>query len=116
MDINLPEPEPPLGPVPDIGLLTEGLEQAATGLVQANTELAKFGNLPPIAQSSAILHQLRQMQLTQQQMQQQTQQRMQQMMQQMQQQMQQMQQNIQQQMQLQLHQLRNDLVAGYQAM
>jgi hypothetical protein len=33
--------------VTDIGLLTEGLEQAATGLVQANTELAKLNNLPP---------------------------------------------------------------------
>lgn len=56
------EPAPQLGPQPDFGRLTQGLGQAATGLEQATTEVANFANLPPFAQSNAILRQMQEIQ------------------------------------------------------
>ncbi|KAF2259468.1 hypothetical protein CC78DRAFT_537079 [Lojkania enalia] len=102
-DVSSPQPGAQLGPQPDLGLLAQGLEQAASGLQQASIEMVNFANLPPISQSTAIIQQMRENH-------QQTQQQIQQMQQQMQ-QMLQMQQQLQQQMQ----QLRIDITTGHRA-
>ncbi|KAF2801025.1 hypothetical protein K505DRAFT_412507 [Melanomma pulvis-pyrius CBS 109.77] len=81
-DASLSQPGPQLGPQPDFRRMAQGLQQVCT-------ELAKFANLSPIAQSAAILEQMQQNQ-------QQMEQQFQQMRQQMEQQFQQMQQNHQQ--------------------
>jgi uncharacterized phage infection (PIP) family protein YhgE len=96
-NVNPPQPAPQLGPQPDFARLTQGFQQATTGLQQTATELGNFANLPPFAQGNALIQQMLQLQQNVQQQthqQQQFQQQMQQQMQQMQQQMQQMQQQI----------------------
>lgn len=89
-----PQPEE-LSSQPDVKLPVTGPDQVTAGLQQAGTELAKFSNLPPIAQAAAIMEQMQQMQ------------------QQMQQNQEQMQQNHQA-MQNEMQQLRGLIATSYQ--
>ncbi|OJD19482.1 hypothetical protein AJ78_00550 [Emergomyces pasteurianus Ep9510] len=101
-NVDFDQAELELGEQPNMGALTDGFKQAATGLSQASSELEKFRNIPPIAESSAILNQLSQMQSIMQQ----TQEHIQRNHQQTQQEIRDLRQNI--------DQLRSDVMIGFQ--
>ncbi|OAX81911.1 hypothetical protein ACJ72_03744 [Emergomyces africanus] len=111
-NVDFDQAELELGEQPNMGALADGFKQAATGLSQASSQLEKFRNIPPIAQSSAILSQLSQMQSIMQQTLQ-TQQEMQKAQQEMQEALQEIR-EAQQEIRQNIAQIRSDMIIGFQ--